>query len=232
MNYSDPNLRQILAAEYVLGSLHGAARLRFERLLARDPELRRLVEEWQEDLAPLAQETRAVAPSPRVLEAIRRRIDGKDSVWNRLGFWRGVSLAGVAAAAVLAIATTLLMLRPPAAVTPSYVAVLQTPAAQPVLVVTGYRNPFRLKTEPLALPVPPAGQVWQIWAIEKETKTIRPLAVAAPSAPAQLALSNEAWQLVRNAHSLAVSVEPAGVAPTKPTTALIYSGLCINLKGS
>ncbi len=62
MKYSDPALRQILAAEYALGSLHGAARVRFERLLRDDAELRRLVQEWQDDLAPLASETR---PSPR-----------------------------------------------------------------------------------------------------------------------------------------------------------------------
>jgi anti-sigma-K factor RskA len=204
-----------------------------------DPALRRLVDEWQEDLAPLSRETRAVAPAPQVLEAIERRIDGEDRTtadapkgfWNRVGFWRGVSFGSAAVAAVLAVVTTLLILRPPESLAPSYVAILQNPAGQPALVVTGYRAPFRLRTEPFVLPLPPKGQVLQIWAIEKDTGAVRPLATTKADAPAQVALNEDAWKLVRSAQSLVISMEPAGVTATAPTTPLLYSGLCINLKG-
>ena len=40
MNYQDPTLRTRLAKEYVLGTLQGAARQRFERLLRYDAALR------------------------------------------------------------------------------------------------------------------------------------------------------------------------------------------------
>ena len=198
MKLENPELRQILAGEYALGALHGRARQRFERLMQSDAELRRLVGEWQDDLAPLAMETRAVAPAPHVLDAIARRIGGaaprqSQTWWNRLGFWRASSLGSAAAAIVLAVFTTLLVLRPPDSLSPSYVAVLQNPAGQPALVVTGYRAPFRLKTEPIVLPAPAQGQVLQIWAIEKDTGTLRPLATAMADAPAQLALGAEAW---------------------------------------
>ena len=236
MKLEDPQLRQILAGEYAVGALHGRARKRFERYMRNDSALRRLVEEWQEDLAPLAQETRAVAPAPRVLEAIERRIDGDKPVapggwWNRVGFWRAFGVGSAAIALVLAVMATVLALRPPDALSPSYVAVLQNPAGQPALVVTGYRAPFRLKTEPLVLPAPAKGQVLQIWAIEKDTGAIRPLATAKPDSPAQVILDAEAWQLVRGAQALAVSVERAGEAPTTPS-AVLYSGACINLKGA
>jgi anti-sigma-K factor RskA len=234
---ANPELRQILAGEYALGALHGRARARFERMLRADADLARRVAEWQEDLAPLAQETRAVEPAHHVLAAIERRIDRGGSsqaphaLWNRLGFWRAFSFGSVAVAAVLAAFTSLLALRAPPTVAPSYVAILQSPAGQPALVVTGYRAPFHLKTEPIVLPRPPAGQVLQIWAIEKDTGAVRPLAVARADAPAQVALSDTAWKLVRGAQSLAVSVEAAGPTPAAPTTPLIYSGVCINLKG-
>jgi anti-sigma-K factor RskA len=239
MRLNDPAVRQLLAGEYALGALHGRARLRFERLMQKDAALRRLVDEWQEDLAPLAQETRAVAPAPRVLAAIERRIDGAGRTasspphgfWNRLGFWRAFSIGSAAVAAILAVVTTLLILRPPDALAPSYVAVLQNQAGQPALVVTGYRKPFRLKTEPIVLPRPPEGQILQIWAIEKDTGAVRPLATAKPDTPAQVGLNDEAWKLVRSAQALAVSIEPAGATATAPTTALLYSGLCINLRG-
>jgi anti-sigma-K factor RskA len=237
MKLENPELRQILAGEYALGALHGRARQRFERLMQSDAELRRVVGEWQDDLAPLATETRAVAPAPHVLDAIERRIGGaapapSQTWWNRLGFWRAFSLGSAAAAIVLAVFTTMLVLRPPDSLSPSYVAVLQNPAGQPALVVTGYRAPFRLRTEPIMLPATQKGQVLQIWAIEKDTGTVRPLARAKADAPAQISLGAEGWQLVRSAQTLAVSIEPAGTTPAEPSTALLYSGACINLKGS
>jgi anti-sigma-K factor RskA len=47
-------LREHLCAEYVLGTLRGAARRRFEHWLAVDAGLRRAVSEWQDRLSPLA----------------------------------------------------------------------------------------------------------------------------------------------------------------------------------
>lgn len=233
MKYSDPTLRQLLTGEYVLGVLHGAARARFERLLRGDPALRRLVQEWQQDLAPLAEETRPVAPPARVLAAIKRRIDpvAAPTWWERLGFWRSVSALGATAVVVLALTTAFLMLRPPAAVTPSYVAILQDQSAQPAVVVTAYKGPWRLNIEPLARPTLRNGDVLQVWAIEKDSGAVRPLVAFAPGGPQQMAIDETAWKLVRGAHSLAVSIEPATRTAIAPTTPLLYSGLCVNLKG-
>jgi anti-sigma-K factor RskA len=53
MDYSRPELADRLAAEYVLGTLPGAARRRFEALLPAHPALREAVARWQQRLAPL-----------------------------------------------------------------------------------------------------------------------------------------------------------------------------------
>ena len=58
-------LRERLAAEYVLGTLRGAARRRFEGWMFHDAALRRAVTEWQERLVPMAELTPAVTP-PRM----------------------------------------------------------------------------------------------------------------------------------------------------------------------
>jgi anti-sigma-K factor RskA len=237
MNYNDPTLRQLLAGEYALGALHGAARAQFERLMRRDPALRSLVHEWEQDLAPLALETRAVTPPPRVLAAIKRRIESDaaptesspGSLWERLGFWRAFSAIGAAAAVVLAVTTTVLLRAP--AVPPSYLAILADQAARPALVVTAYNDPKRLNIESLALPKLSADQVLQVWAIEKDSGTVRPLVAFTPGAPLQVAIKDTEWKLVRTAHSLAASIEPATTVASAPSTSLLYSGLCINLKG-
>ena len=43
MSMRDPRVRETLAGEYVLGTLHGPARQRFERWFKEDAQLRRLV---------------------------------------------------------------------------------------------------------------------------------------------------------------------------------------------
>ncbi len=74
MNYGNPRLRDALASEYVLGTLHGGARRRFEALMRRDHELRILVERWEQRLMPLGTALPAVEPSKDLLASIERQI--------------------------------------------------------------------------------------------------------------------------------------------------------------
>ena len=74
MNYQHPELQKRLAAEYVLGSLQGKARLRFERLMVEQPSLRRLVTAWEQRLAPLSNQLAPVPVPPAVWQTIRQRL--------------------------------------------------------------------------------------------------------------------------------------------------------------
>jgi quercetin dioxygenase-like cupin family protein len=74
MKYDDPDLQDMLAAEYALGTLTGAARRRFERLMAADPALGRLVEAWEQRLNALGGALPPVEPPPGLKLAIERRI--------------------------------------------------------------------------------------------------------------------------------------------------------------
>lgn len=75
MRYRDkPALQDRLAAEYVLGTLRGRARARFQAWLRQDAALRRTVAEWEGRLAPLAAGVAEVAPPRRVWDAIEARI--------------------------------------------------------------------------------------------------------------------------------------------------------------
>src|SRR5690349_24612825 len=97
MDYFRAPLADRLAAEYVLGTLRGAARRRFDALLPAHPTLRAAVAEWQERLAPLSQSVRAVEPPARVWQGVERRLFGTDAAprrwWQRVGAWRALSAA-------------------------------------------------------------------------------------------------------------------------------------------
>ena len=72
MNYRDPKLRDLLAGEYAMGLLPSRARARFERLMADDDELARLVADWQERLAPIDGTAPPVAPPRRAWRSIEQ----------------------------------------------------------------------------------------------------------------------------------------------------------------
>ncbi|MBN8489672.1 MAG: hypothetical protein J0M20_18315, partial [Burkholderiales bacterium] len=74
MDYSRPRLADRLACEYVLGTLRGAARRRFDVLLPAHPALRRAVAAWQDTLLPLAGSIAPVTPSARVWAAIEAHL--------------------------------------------------------------------------------------------------------------------------------------------------------------
>ncbi len=57
--------REILAAEYVLGTLHVDERTLFASVLAHDEAARAAVAEWEKRLAPLSLAIADVAPPPR-----------------------------------------------------------------------------------------------------------------------------------------------------------------------
>jgi len=46
-------LQHKLAAEYVLGTLRGGARRRFQSWLSNDPHLQQVVREWEHHLMPM-----------------------------------------------------------------------------------------------------------------------------------------------------------------------------------
>jgi anti-sigma-K factor RskA len=74
MKHDDPKLIDSLAAEYVLGTLGGRARRRFERWRAREWHVERRVQAWEERLVGLALRLSPMRPSPHIWAQIEKRI--------------------------------------------------------------------------------------------------------------------------------------------------------------
>ncbi|MEA3130579.1 MAG: hypothetical protein QOF46_2374 [Paraburkholderia sp.] len=134
--HRDPQLVDMLAAEYVLGTLRGGARRRFQRYVDGDTVVRQAVEEWQRRISPLAELAEPRMPPAAVWDAIERRLGltsareaarprtavekparPSGSIFENLAFWRGWALGvtGLAAVAVVVAVRSLL----PSGVTPS-----------------------------------------------------------------------------------------------------------------
>lgn len=113
MKLAHPELRSRLASEYVLGTMRGRTRRRFEEYLKRDAALRAEVVRWEERLTPLAARLAPVDPPARVWQRIESRLDRAASrraaveplrrpgLWHSLVFWRNLGLAASVVAATL-----------------------------------------------------------------------------------------------------------------------------------
>ncbi len=86
MKYQDATVKRMLAAEYVLGTLHGRARRRFERLARERADVQAEVRYWEDRLARLQHRFKPVTPRAVVWAAIEREI-GVDKVVS-LDSWR------------------------------------------------------------------------------------------------------------------------------------------------
>jgi anti-sigma-K factor RskA len=225
MNYRDKaELREKLAAEYVLGTLKGGARRRFEGWLHNDAALRRTVAEWQDKLAPMSEFAGSELPPPHVWRGIERRLDLRGSrrggAWfGSLNFWRGLGLlsSGLAAVLVFNLAT-----REPAAVI-DHVATLSDAQAQAALLLTADTRRGTMEVR-VVNNVPVADdRTLQLWAITKAGKP-RSLGILADNRSARLVL--DARAIGSDVALLAISLEPKGGSPDPngPTGPVLYKG--------
>ena len=83
MNYSHPDLIEKLSAEYVLGTLKGPARKRFERLMMDSYNVRMAVWSWEQQITPLVDSVEPVKPPQRVWKKIRAGVSARDMDYAR-----------------------------------------------------------------------------------------------------------------------------------------------------
>ena len=72
--YTQPEFADLLAAEYVLGTLKGRARQRFERLQTEYPSIAAQVEAWEFRLNNMVSGSRPIAPPDQVWSGLEKRL--------------------------------------------------------------------------------------------------------------------------------------------------------------
>lgn len=227
-------LREKLASEYVLGTLRGGARRRFEAWLREDAVLRRSVAEWQDRLHPMAEFTPAAHPSPQVWNAIERQLNLRSSrgaYWLSLrediGFWRGLGLVSTTVALIL-VSVLLTRLPEPGAPMTSYVATLTNEQSQPVVVITGDAKRRQLTVKVVAKQDIAPDKSLELWAVPKQGSP-RSLGLVAANGSVTLPLPENATPDAIPV--LAISLEPKGGSPNKsaPSGPIVYKGAWLQI---
>lgn len=225
-------LREKLAAEYVLGTLKGHARRRFEGWMHNDAALRRTTAEWQDRLMPMAEFSGAVKPHARVWTGIERRLNLKTerSSWQlwgaeAVGFWRSLGLASSALAAVLVLVLATRTLDAPAI---DHVATLTDAQSQTALLVTADTRRKTIAVRVMDNVAVASDKVLELWAIPKEGAP-RSLGLVSKDRTVELALTDRA--IGGDVVMLAISLEPTGGStdPNGPTGPVLYKGAWVRM---
>jgi anti-sigma-K factor RskA len=236
MNFKNkPELQQKLAAEYVLGTLRGAARRRFESWMQQDPSLHNVVRQWQGNLVPMAEFSTAVKPAPAVWQSLEKRLkignQQGQAFWQKLrdsiNFWRGLGLVSSTAALVM-VSVLLIQQLEKSVPVHQYVATLSDDKSQAIAVISGDDKHRQLVVRMVAGQQIAADKSLELWAVSKEG-TVRSLGLMASNGIITLRMPDN--MTPETTPVLAVTLEPKGGSgnPTKPSGPIIFKGSWVQL---
>lgn len=213
-----PETIDSLAAEYVLGTLRGRARRRFEKWRERTPLVDERCRFWEDHLMRLAKGLRPVRPPPHVWQGIRTRLNLSRQAQKRRGRpW------AIAASLLLVVGLSAVIYWrsiEPGRLTA--VATIATPTGNQLWEVDVYRDSGRLVTRTTQVPPHAANRDFELWALPAGGKPVS-LGVMPVSGTAQLNMTDVQKQALANSTQVAITLEQLGGSPTgQPTTTPIY----------
>ena len=215
-----------LAAEYVLGTLHGPARRRFDRLMTDRADVRMAVWRWERRLSGLTSSLEPRKPPRRVWKNIRRRIEvSQQSKTAFLRNWRGLWLALPTAAAAAWLAIALL----PTTVV-DRVAIFADQNAATLWVISADLDRGLLQTEAVTVPAAASNTSYELWVLPADGPPQSLGLLPVNAGTVEIQISAQLVAALTDAGTLAISLEPAGGSPTgQPTGPVVYQASLITI---
>jgi anti-sigma-K factor RskA len=226
MNYSDETI-SALAAEYVIGTLRGSARDRFDALKAKNPKMQEEVWYWEGQLNQMAIDMPATEPRPELWQKISQQLNLSNNVVNlqqpkaeakpSSSVWQWVSSVAVAASIVMAVLLINSMPKQESLITS--VAVFSNEQAEILWSVDISEKELTIKpTQKLPLL---SNNDYQLWIVPKSGGD--PISISLLPQRGQLILEQGLALDLSEIAALAVSLEPLGGSPTGQPTEVLFA---------
>jgi anti-sigma-K factor RskA len=222
MKHDNPKLIDALAAEYVLGTLNGRARRRFERWRAQEWHVERRVQAWEERLSGLALRLPPMRPSPHVWSHIEKRIGanagGSRSVQPppKARFPRAAIAAAVALFVVLFGGYVGLRLMQPPEL--HEMATLAAQNAQPSWYLSVDDDLKHIRARAGEGAVASTGKSYELWALPDNGAAPVSLGLMPIAGEIDRELTDAQRAALRGASKVAISLEPQGGSTTGAPT--------------
>jgi anti-sigma-K factor RskA len=218
---TDPQEREALAGEYVVGTLDARMAAEVLAALPSHAELREAVAAWEARLAPLTELAPPEAPPPDLWRRIESALPGADPAprpapRRRFGLWQGWAIGASAVAAGLA---AFVVLQPPPE--PRLMTVLLTSRDQPAWVVEAAPGGALTLASVNTRPVDP-DRVLQLWALPQGATA--PTSLGLIPAEGRLTVT-PAGLRPQPGMLIEISLEPPGGSTTgRPTGPVLFIG--------
>jgi anti-sigma-K factor RskA len=218
-----------LAAEYVLGTLHGSGRQRFEQLLTERGDIRQAVWRWERSLNQIACGLKPCSPPRRVWKEIRTRIDAtRPAARRRLSWWRSLWL-GIPTAAASAWLAVAFLSGPPVSQV-EQVAVFSDQNADALWIVSADLELGVIRAEAVSAVAMTADTSFELWVLQADGPPLSLGLLPAYPGTTDTPVSRELASVLAGAGRLAISVEPAGGSPTGlPTGPVVYQASLLKI---
>ncbi len=251
MRYQDPELLEALAREYVLGTLRGRARQRFERILGESADAGARVAAWQARFEALDDAVPPARPPDRVRRRLfaelgigigkdkqtaARRVHPIDDVTGGRGrARRGRGMAGLRTALAATLAAVIVgagawfagvSLRPAAErVQPAFVSIVTTAEGEDVWAVFVYEDTSEVAVAVTGEVPALSDRVYELWMLPEGSppRSLGLLPLLPVGETQRYGLTAAAFADLGRSSRLAVSVEPPGGSPTGvPTGDVVF----------
>lgn len=237
MNYNNEKLLDMLAAEYVVGTLQGKARDRFTRLTLTLNAAREATWKWEQQMNNLASSIEPVAPNREVWSRINQSIGGQDdtvlsfadaqskqqkaadSSSTSATMWKSLTTLATAACLVLAFLVLQPVTPPDMGSVVQQVAVFQNDKDAPLWFVDVTEQQLSIRATKALVPEP--NKDYELWMIIEGQDNPVSLGLLPKSGRIELA-KNQLFDADKIA-VLAVSLEPLGGSPTGLPTDVLYT---------
>jgi anti-sigma-K factor RskA len=252
MRYTDSALLDHLASTFVLGTLEGGARRRFERLARDRADVRARVTEWETRLGQLAIAVPHQKPSGQVWKAIAARTQpapaaaeaavqparaarpGWAAWWKPAGFGAGGLAAGALAASLAFLmapafftTTDQVAMRAGERLPQSYVGLLTDAQGNGKLLVSSLRHGRTLTAKVIGPITPPTEGRLVLWALPANGAPLR-VGDMPTAGSGRTALPDTSEKLFSTVSKLVVTLETT-IAPQTPGSTVVFSGNCAKL---
>ena len=226
MRYDNQQLADMLSAEYILGTLKGTARRRFEQLIRQKPVWAQTLNWWEAHMHLLADTVPAISPPNKVWKNIEAQLFNRKATQHS-AWWKNWAFASTALATVLAI---LLVIQTPQSLNdskPAAVALLATEKSEAGWLLNETKKSdtdVTINAIALASLQLKADNAFELWLLPADKSKPISLGLLPQQGNNVFKVPKDVIPLMATG-LLAVSLEPVGGSPTgQPTGAVLYQG--------
>ena len=237
--YQQPEVFEQLAAEYVLGTLQGKARLRFEALMVKHTYLQAIVAAWQQRLSASVEyfpETTLPTPSLQVWKNIKKQIKDQQEIQKnkldkaeslRFGkntyFWKKFRFSSIFITLLMSFIVLFLSFSTNDVSSPNrFSAQLKMKEQGVFALFKAQKSPMKLSLDVMKTVDIAEGMGLQLWCTNGQK--VMSMGSIEHKGHTQLAFNKETWNELTTVEKIFITIEPLGIKPLKPSGKKLLEG--------